>query len=106
MITNDRAEEAVHYLDKTARQYGEVCGLVELQYHNIKIYRALGFLESEGTVGERESRAWIRDDVKAAVEAHSNAVGEKMAIMTRRKAAELTIEVWRTQSASNRVKML
>ena len=106
MISDDRAEEALKYLDKTARQYGEICGLVELQAHNIKIYRSIGYLESDGTIAEREAKAWIRQDVKNAIEEHSNAVAEKMAIMTRRKAAELTIEVWRTQSASNRARMI
>ena len=106
MITDAYAEKALEYLNSTARQYGEVCGLVELQAHNIKIYRSMAFLEATGTVAEREANAWVGQQVKDAVETHSNAVTEKMEIITKRKAAELTIEVWRTQSASNRVKML
>ena len=106
MITDAYAEKALEYLNSTSGQYGEVCGLVELQAHNIKIYRSLAFLESTGTVAEREAHAWVDQRVKDAVEAHSNAVAEKMQIMTKRKAGELAIEVWRTQSASNRVKML
>jgi len=106
MITDAYAEKALEYLNGTAKQYGEVCGLTELQAHNIKIYRSLGFLEATGTVAERESTAWVSQLVKDAVEAHSNAVAEKMEILTKRKAAELTIEVWRTQSASNRARMI
>jgi len=106
MITDERAEAAVEYLRDSAKQYGEICGLVELRAHNIKIYRSLAFLESSGPVAEREATAWTNHKVRDAVDEHSNAVAEKMEIMTKRKAAELTIEVWRTQSASNRARML
>ena len=106
MITDAYAEKALEYLNGTAKQYGEICGLVELQAHNIKIYRSLVFLESSGTVAEREASAWVDHKVRDAVDNHANAVAEKMEILTKRKAAELTIEVWRTQSASNRARMI
>ena len=106
MITDAYAEKALEYLNGTSKQYGEICGLVELQAHNIKIYRSLAFLEASGTVAEREATSWTSQSVRTAVEAHQNAIAEKMEIMTKRKAAELTIEVWRTQSASNRAKMI
>ena len=106
MIKDAYAEKALEYLNSTAGQYGEVCGLVELQSHNIKIYRSLAFLEAAGTVAEREAHAWTDQRVKDAVEAHSNAVAEKLTISTKLKAASMAIEVWRTQSASNRAKIL
>ena len=106
MITDERTEKAVLYLRDSAKQYGEICGLVELRAHNIKINRSVAFLEASGPVAEREAKAWITPDVRLAVDEHSNAVAEKMEILTKRKAAELTIEVWRTQSASNRARMI
>ena len=106
MIKEDKVEAAVLYLRDSAKQYGEICGLVELRAHNIKIYRSVAFLEATGTVGEREARAWTNPNVRIAVDEHANAVGEKIEIMTLRKAAELSIEVWRTQSASNRARMI
>ena len=106
MIKESRVESALEYLRDTAKQYGEICGLVELQAHNIKIHRSVAFLEASGTVAEREATAWRHFNVRDAVDAHANAVAEKLEIMTRRKAAELTIEVWRTQSASNRARMI
>lgn len=102
MILEERVEAAVEYLRDSAKQYGEICGLVELRAHNIKIYRSLAFLEASGTVGEREAQGWTNSRVREAVEEHSNAVAEKMEIMTKRKAAELTIEVWRSQNATKR----
>jgi macrodomain Ter protein organizer (MatP/YcbG family) len=70
------------------------------------MYKSLAFLEATGTVAEREATANVDERVKDAVEAHRDAVVEKMTIMTRRKAMELKIEVWRTQQSTNRTKML
>ena len=106
MIPEERVERALEYLRDSAKQYGEICGLVELRAHNIKINRSVAFLEAAGPVAERESKAWVSPAVKLAVEEHSNAVAEKLEIMTTRKAAELTIEIWRTQSASSRARMI
>ena len=106
VITDAYAEKALEYLNSTAKQYGEVCGLVELQAHNIKIYRSLAFLEASGTVAEREATAWVSQMVRDAIETHSNAVAEKLTISTKLKSASLTVDIWRTQAASNRAKMI
>ena len=105
-ISESKVESALEYLRDSAKQYGEVCGLVELRAHNIKIYRSMAFLESEGTIAEREARAWVRPEVKTAVEEHSNAVAEKNTIYTTRKAAELTCEIWRSQNATSRARVI
>ena len=73
--------------------------------HNIKMYKSMAFLESNGTVAEREATANIDPRVKDAVEAHRDAVTDKMTIMTR-QAMSLKIEVWRSQNATKRTKML
>ena len=106
MITEIQVENALKYLHESAGTYGEVCGLVELQSHNIKMYKSIAFLEASGTVGERDAIANTDQRVKDAVEAYKDAMTEKMTIMTRRKAMELKIEVWRSQSATSRTKML
>jgi len=106
MITELQVENALKYLHESAGTYGEVCGLVELQSHNIKMYKSMAFLEATGTVAERDAHANMDQRVIDAVEAHKDAVVEKMTIQTRRQAMSLKIEVWRTQSASNRTKML
>ena len=106
MISDKRVEDALEYQIRTAKHYGEICGLVELRAHNIKTFRALAFLETEGTVAERDAVAQTDTRVKNAITEYQNAVAERMEIRTLLKAGELAIEVWRTQSASNRAKML
>jgi len=106
MITEDKVESALEYLRDSAKQYGEICGLVELKSHQIKIYRSMKFLESTGTVAEREAIAWCSQQVKDAVHDHAEAVAEKNTIYTTRKAAELTCEIWRSQNASSRARVM
>ena len=102
MISEQKVEAALTYLRDSAKLYGEICGLVELRAHNIKIYRSMAFLTASGTVAERESKAWVEQEVRDAVDAHADAVAEKNTIYTQRRAAEMTCEVWRSQNASNR----
>ena len=107
MISEERAEKAVEYLRDTADEYGQLCGQVELYAHNIKVYKGMAFLLStEGTVAEREATAWLDPKVRDAIKDHSNAVAQKQTLSTKRKAAELTIDVWRSQNSTNRAKML
>ena len=106
MISESKVEKALEYLRDSAKQYGEICGLVELKAHNIKIYRSMAFLEATGTVAEREAIAWVSQQVKDAVEEHAEAVTEQKTIYTTRKAAELTCEIWRSQNASSRAKVM
>ena len=106
MISESKVEKALEYLRDSAKQYGEICGLVELKAHNIKIYRSMAFLEATGTVAERESKAWMNQQVRDAVDSHAEAVAEKNTIYTTRKAAELTCEIWRSQNASSRAKVM
>ena len=106
MITLDQAENALKYLHDSAATYGQQCGLVELTAHQIKMQKSIVFLEATGTVAEREATANTDERVNDAVEAHRDAITEKMTIMTRRKAMELKIEVWRSQNATKRTKML
>ena len=105
MITEQKVEAALDYLNKSSQLYGEVCGLVELRSHNIKIFRSMAFLEAAGTVAERAAKAWVIPTVRTAVDEHADAVAEKQTIFTKRAAASLTIEVWRSQHASSRAKV-
>ena len=105
MISEQKVEAALDYLNKSSQLYGEVCGLVELRAHNIKIYRSMAFLEAAGTVAEREAKAWVIPTVRTAVDEHADAVAERWTIQTKRKAAELTCEIWRSQNATSRAKV-
>ena len=102
MINDTEIESALAFLRDSAKPYGDACGQVELRAHNIKVYRAMAFLGSEGTMAEKEQQAWLDPKVRDAIHEHADAMTTKQTLLTQRKAAELKIEVWRSQQATAR----
>ena len=102
MISDERTEKAVEYIRDHADMIGQLRGNKSYLEHRIKIERSQRFLDAEGTVGERESWAWTDPAVKALCDDYRDCVTELETIATHFKAAELQIEVWRTQQANSR----
>ena len=102
MITDEQAESAVHFYAKNADLVGELRGKVEATKHMAKVETQLAYLSAKGTVAERTATADTSAVVLAAWEEHHNAVAEYATLQTQLKAAELRIEVWRSQSANQR----
>ena len=106
MIDEERVEKALEYLRDSSTEYGKQAGAIKAAEHMIKQHRALAFIDASGTVAEREAKAQSDANVFRYQEELEDAEVAFRTIMARRKAAELLIEVWRTQSASNRAKMI
>ena len=102
MITDEAVESAVHFYAANAERAGELRGAIEAQKHRAKVMAATVFLDATGTVAERERIADTNQSVVEAMEAHHNAVADYETLRTQLKAAELRIEVWRSQQASSR----
>jgi hypothetical protein len=103
MISDDQAEAAVLWIAKFADEVGQRRGVVEQTKHAAKTQEACIFLESEGTVADRNAKAQAHASVITAWEQHSNAVADYETARTKLKAKELTVEVWRTQAANSRM---
>ena len=106
MIEEQHVERALKYLRDSAGEFGQFAGNIKASEHLIKQYKAQAFLIAKGTIAEREAHA--QGDARVIGSQHDleNAETEYKTIWAKRKAAELTIEVWRTQSASNRARMI
>jgi hypothetical protein len=102
VITDDKVEEALGVIAKNAELVGQLRGQKEYLAHRIKIERGQRFLDASGTVGEREAWAWTHRQVKELCDEYRDCVTELETIATKFKAAELTVEVWRTQQANSR----
>ena len=102
VITDSKVEEAIGVIAKNADLIGQLRGQKAYLEHRIKIERSQRFLDAEGTVGERESWAWTDPAVKELCDEYRDCVTEIETLATKFKAAELTIEVWRTQNANQR----
>jgi len=102
MITDAKVEEAVGVIAKNADLIGSLRGQKAYLEHRIKIERSQRFLDATGTVGERDAWAWTDSAVKAVCDEYRDCVTELETLATKFKAAELTVEVWRTQAANSR----
>jgi hypothetical protein len=97
MISEERAERAVEFIRDHADQLGELLGYCKSLEQRRKVVFGTEFLEAEGTVAEREARAHASDAFLSVVKEIENAWAEKTTVETKLRAAELTIDVWRSQ---------
>ncbi len=102
MIADDRAEAAVDYLRETAKQIGLARGTLAYRDADMRRVKALELLKAEGSLGEREAKAYASAAYKEALEALENATADYETIRALREAADLTIQVWRTQQSNMR----
>ena len=97
MISEERAERAVEFIRDHADQLGELIGRCKALEQKRKVVHGQAFLYAQGTVAEREAKANSSDAFKGIVEEIENAWAEKSTVETKLRAAELTIDVWRSQ---------
>ncbi len=97
MISEQRVENAVEFIRDNADRLGELVGHCKGLEHQRKVAKAHAFLQTQGTVVERESKAYASPEFKAITEDIEDAWAAKTTLETKLKAAELTIDVWRSQ---------
>lgn len=97
MISEKRVEMAVEFYRDNSALYGQLVGLCKKLEQERKVVHGQSFLFAQGTVAEREAKAYSSDAYKDVVERIENAWAEKTTVETKLKAAELQIEVWRSQ---------
>ena len=103
MISESRVEKAVEFIRDHAERLGQLVGLCKALEQERKVVHGQAFLGAQGTVAEREARAYSSDAYKEIVEEIENAWAEKSTIEVNLKKAEATLDVWRSQnSAKNR----
>lgn len=97
-----RVSEALEYLASTDEEYGRLRGVVKGLEYRLKVSEAIGYLGASGTQDERKSRARASDEYKRLVTDYEAVCIDAETIGAKRKTAELTIEVWRSQNANKR----
>lgn len=105
MISEDRVEKALEFIRDKSGELGQWKAAIESSKHRAKVLESESFLSSKGkadTVSEREHLSRIDSSAQEAWQEHHDAIREYHILLTRVKAAELTIEIWRSQNASAR----
>lgn len=103
MTSEIKVEEALATMREIAPQLGKAkAERVQLEEFR-KSKKALLFTQApQGTIADRENWAYAHDEYLALLDALKTAVEEEETLKWRMKAAELYVEVWRTQSANSR----
>ena len=101
-LSDDRIEAALLFLANSAKDYAEAKGQRVWLEHRMKTVKAQVLLANEGTVSEREARAYASDEFKGATDEMKDAVVKEETLRALRVAAEAKIDVFRTLEASKR----
>ena len=102
MIEEERCEKAVEFLRDTAEKYGNAKGYESFCEGNLRRVKSLQLLASEGSLGEREAKAYASAEYKVALGELQNATAEYETLRALREAAAITVDVWRSQNSARK----
>jgi hypothetical protein len=102
VITDERAQEAFHWLNDHTDEIGEAKGEQERSKILMKRVRQRFFLKFEGSVAAREAAADIEPEVEAADERYCAAVANFAKLTAKQELESIALDVWRTESANRR----
>lgn len=105
MITDDQAERAADWIRDNSGKLATAKGERVYAEEYRKALKAILFNEAEGTMAERENYAYSHSKYLDHLEALKQAVIKDEELRARKAAAEIKVEVWRSQSANLRGKM-
>lgn len=107
IVTEAEVDRALAFLRDSATAIGFARSEVERTSNMLKHRKALAALSFDGVpVSKAELQALASDDYLAAIDEHATAAGEYEKLRSLRNAAEIKIEVWRTQSSNFRAMKL
>jgi post-segregation antitoxin (ccd killing protein) len=103
MTTPRDPNKAIEWMVENAEPYADAKANVSQIEHFMKTKRAMLMAESDGkTVADRENAALSHPDYIQLIHGLRAAVYEEARLKTLLKAAELRVEVWRSENASAR----
>ena len=96
----ERVGKAINYLANTDEEYGQHCAAVSAMDHKVKTLKAMEYLKTSGTVGERQAIVDSSQAYKDWAEEMENITADKEIMRARRATASLLIELWRSVNAA------
>ncbi len=100
-MTTDEAERAVLFLRDSAKRYGTLRGHEVYCDANLRRVKSIKMLAiAEGSVADREAKAYASDEYLAAIVELQNATAAWETLRAQRDAAQHCIDMWRTQSSA------
>ena len=101
-INENAVEKKLIFLAETDEQYAQLYAAKDAHKERLKLEKAKAFLDSTGTVAERNAIADCHANVEACIDDGENILVEYKLLEAQRGRAETVIEVWRSLNASRR----
>lgn len=101
-MTEVSVSQSLQYLIDTDETCAQAKASMKYYDHHRKTVRALEYLNAKGDQKVREASAMTSQAYTYALNNYKHAVQEYETINNKRKSAELTIEIWRSQNANRR----
>lgn len=104
MVTDEQVEKAIDFIRDNAPLLAEARGKRVYLEEYRKSKKAMLFISfKEGTVADREARAYSDPEYIELLRGLEEAVKEEERLRWMMTAAQVKVEVWRTQQANRRV---
>ena len=101
-LNENRVEIALKMLSSSDEDHANLSGQVKYLEEAIKQAKAHSFLESEGTVAERDAKALASLKYDLAIQAHLKAYVDFKELDNQRNHEIRIIDIWRTLSSNRR----
>ena len=105
IVPEEEVHDAIEYLRRSAFEIGKAREDLVRSEHMVKHIEAIGYLSAQGSQEARKAQARTQDRWEKATTEHAEAAGQYEKHRSLRTAAEMTIEVWRSQQANLRGKL-
>lgn len=102
MVTDQQAEAAGQWIYDNCDAIADAKGERVKAEEFLRVVKSEIMLRTDGAQGHKEATALASQEYKDAIEGYSKAVRNESFLMTKMKAAENKIEIWRSQSANMR----
>lgn len=95
-------EECVDYLCASDEPYADAKAKVKYLDKKLKVVKAQAFLNSDGTMAEKDAKSRVAQTYKDELENYRNAVLDMETLGVKRETINIRVEIWRTRSANSR----
>lgn len=100
----ESAEKAVLFLRDSADKYGKARGHAAFCSGNLKRVKAMLMLETpEGSLGEREAKAYASEAYLRALTAEEDAIATYTILQAQREACQYKIDMYRTNASAKKM---
>lgn len=102
IVSDERVQKALSYLALTDEKCAKAKSLMLGLEHQLKTVKSVVYMQSEGTVAERDATAYSSQEYREHVQKLEDATYDYELMRNKRLTEELIVECWRSVNANRR----